>query len=340
MTNIKKSAIFMAFILIISSLTGCTSASLDTNSKNSNLSVVTTIFPPYDFARAVAGKMGDISMILPPGMESHSYEPTPSDIISIQECDIFIYAGGDSDAWVDDILASIDTSDIEIIKMTECVPVVEEEIKEGMQEHHHEHNDDHDNHDEHDDEDGEDHEDHSGHNHETDEHVWTSIRNSEMITQKICDTAVKIDPENSDIYKNNCKEYINEMNKLDNEFKEIVENAKRKELIFGDRFPIKYFVNDYGLDYRAAFVGCSSESEASAETVAYLIDRVRENNIPAVFHIEFSAHLIADTIADETGAKVVEFNTCHNVTKKQIESGVTYVDLMRSNIPAIEYALN
>lgn len=313
----------VAFLLLFAVLiqTGCTS-DLKTHKDSNKLSIVATIFPPYDFAKHITKEKADVKMLLPPGCESHSYEPSPADIIEVSECDVFIYNGGDSDAWVDDILSSIDTSSIEIIKMTDCVETIAEEHIEGMQEE--EHN--HENHDEYDEP-------------ETDEHVWTSIRNSEVITSDICDAICRKDVENGDFYKKNSSDYINEMSELDDEYIKLVENARRKKIIFGDRFPIAYFARDYGLTYYAAFVGCSSETEASAETVAFLIDKVKEDDIPVIFHIEFSTHLIANTIADETNAEVCEFNSCHNVSKKQIDSGISYVDMMRENMKSIEKAL-
>lgn len=303
--------------------TGCTS-DIKTKKDSGKISIVATIFPPYDFAKHIAGDKADVKMLLPPGCESHSYEPSPADIIEVSECDVFIYNGGDSDAWVDDILSAIDTSSIEIVKMTDCVETIEEEVVEGMQQNKHHHEDEHD--EEYDEP-------------ETDEHVWTSIRNSEKITSDICDAICKKDEKNSSVYKENSSEYIKQMSELDEEYKKLVENAKRKKIIFGDRFPFAYFAKDYGLTYYAAFVGCSSETEASAETVAFLIDKVREDKIPVVFHIEFSTHLIANTIADETGAEVCELNSCHNISKKQIEKGISYVDMMRENMKALKKAL-
>lgn len=335
MKNIKKLfkiilPLMLTFTVIFQ--TGCTS-DIKTKKDSGEISIVATIFPPYDFAKHIAGDRANVKMLLPPGCESHSYEPSPADIIEVSECDVFIYNGGDSDAWVDDILSSIDTSSIEIIKMTDCVETIEEEVIEGMQEnkrhHDHEHEDEHNDH-----EHEEEYDDP-----ETDEHVWTSIRNSEKITSDICDAICRKDEKNVSVYKENSSEYIKQMSDLDEEYKKLVENAKRKKIIFGDRFPFAYFAKDYGLTYYAAFVGCSSETEASAETVAFLIDKVREDKIPVVFHIEFSTHLIADTIADETGAEVCELNSCHNVSKKQIENGVSYVDMMRENMKALKKAL-
>lgn len=311
-----KKIISMIIAASLFLFSGCT-AEIYTPSNDGKLSIVATIFPGYDFAKHIAGNAADVKMLLPPGTESHSYEPTPNDMIMVKNCDIFIYVGGDSDAWADQILSAINTKNMKIIKMMDCVNTLDEEVQEGMQL------------EKGDEEEG-----------ERDEHVWTSIRNSEKILGNIAENMENKDKYNSRFYEKNYKKYLLEMKNLDDEYKKITAEAKRKILIFGDRFPILYFTRDYGLDYRAAFVGCSSETECSAGTLGYLIDKVKSENIPVVFYIEFSTHKIADVIAEETGAKKYEFNTCHNITQKQIDSGVSYVELMRQNEDGIKAALN
>ncbi len=294
------------------------------------LRVVTTIFPPFDFARQIAGGHAKISMLLKPGMESHSYEPSPADIISVESCDLFIYNGGESDTWVDDLLNTIDTSNLHVLKMMDCVDTLEEQAVEGMQGAH-----DH----------GHDHE--AGHVHdeegavaEYDEHVWTSPRNACAITEAIAAQMARLDPGNAQYYKANTAAYIQELEELDQTFMDITAAAKRHLILFGDRFPFRYFADAYGLSYRAAFPGCSAESEPSVKTVAYLIDKAREEEIPNIFYIEFSNQKIAQTLQEETGAVPLLFHSCHNLSKDEMERGTTYLELMRGNAENLKEALN
>ena len=304
--------------------TGCTMKNQGTG--DGRIKVVSTIFASYDFARQIAGNNAQISMLLKPGTESHSYEPTPRDIISIQECDVFIYVGGENDAWVDNILESMDTSEITIIKMIDLVDKYEEEHVEGMEEHVHTEDCHHEHHE---------HE----HHEEWDEHVWTSPVNAIEICKKITEVFCEKDVRNSDAYIKNSDKYIGELKALDEYFTDIVENADRKTIVFGDRFPLRYFVEEYGLEYFAAFPGCSSDTEASAATVVFLIDKIRDEEIPVVFKIELSSDSMARTIAEDTNTKVMVFNTCHNVTRNEFQSGETYVSLMYRNAEALKEAL-
>jgi zinc transport system substrate-binding protein len=467
------------------------------------ISVVATIFPPYDFTRTVAGDKADVTMLLPPAAESHSFEPTPQDVIKIQNCDVFIYNGGDSDAWVDDVLSSIDTSNMKIVKFIDCVEVVEEEIVEGMEDDEHDHDHDHEEEEEftiedvkdraltdwegdwqsvypylldgalepvmeHKAESGEqtaqeyyeyyktayetaiervvitaesmtyyisgvpvtaqyaykgtgiiteddeslwvrykfealgnppegapkyvmfsDHlhapektehfhlyasdtgfdalmadtnpvnfptyypaeltEDEIvaemiGHEHEEeaeiDEHVWTSPRNAKIVAQRISDALCEADAANADTYRANTAAYLNKLDDLDSQFQAVVDTAARKTIVFGDRFPFRYFADAYGLDYFAAFPGCSTETEPSAATVAFLIDKVKTERIPVVFHIELGNGKIASTIAEDTGAKVLELHACHNISRDDFQAGKTYLDLMTANVGILKEALN
>lgn len=476
-----------------------------TNEDDSDkVNVVATIFPQYDFIRQIAGDNVNLTMLLSPGAESHSFEPTPQDIIRIQNCDMFIYVGGESDAWIDEILDSMDTSNMEIVSLMDLVDTVEEEMVEGMEDDHgHEHsheihaediearpledfkgswqsvlpyfedgtldeyiaataeknektpaeektdflqkrateyktieitdtgltistdagnvsgeysyveyrpvyNDegeisnvwyvyqiskpseklptylafsdhaikpqDHDEH-EHEDElphfhlrygsesidaliDAEnwaptyypsgataedikeallDH-DHA-HEAEYDEHVWTSPKNAMTIVQALSDKLCTLDNANASVYEHNTATYLEKLGNLDNAFKEAVSAGNRKTLIFGDRFPFRYFTEAYGLNYFAAFSGCSTETEASAATIAFLIDKVKDENIPTVFHIELSNEKMADSICESTGAKKLLFHSCHNITKDDFESGIGYLDLMTQNVDNLKEAL-
>lgn len=297
---------------------------------DSRLNIVTTIFPQYDFAREIVGTNANVTVLLPPGTESHTYEPAPQDIIAIQNCDLFVYVGGESDVWIDDILDSMSDKVPDTLKLMDCVTTVEEETVEGMESHH-----DHDSADEHEDAQNHDHEEV-----EYDEHVWTSPINAIKIVRSMADAISALDNPNAEIYRKNADAYVDKLTALDNDFAEVVKTAKRNTIIVGDRFPFRYFADEFGLDYYAAFSGCSSETEASAATVAFLTDKVKSENIPAVLYVEFSNHKIADSIAETTGAKTLLLHSCHNVSQEDMKSGVSFLSLMQNNVETIRQALN
>ncbi|HWR23126.1 MAG TPA: metal ABC transporter substrate-binding protein [Feifaniaceae bacterium] len=315
----------LAVLLSMLLLAGCQSAPLSANEKNETnedkISVVATIFPPYDFVREIAGDNVTLTMLLPPGSESHSYEPTPQDIIAIQNCDVFLYVGGESDAWIDEVLSSMEDGGRRLIKLMDCVQPVEEELVEGMEEE-------------------EEEEDEGIRGPEYDEHVWTSPKNAKLIAAKISETLCETDPANAETYQTNTEAYLKKLDTLDAAFQDVVDSAARKTIVFGDRFPFRYFADAYGLDYFAAFPGCSAETEASAGTVAFLIDKIKAERIPAVFHIELSNEKMADTIAEATNAKKLLLHACHNISKADFESGVGYLDLMTNNVAALKEALS
>lgn len=320
----KFLAVIITSLILVATLCACgnkeNSVSKAQSGIDGKISVVTTIFPPYDFARQIGGDNVDLTMLLKPGTESHNYDPTPQDIIKIQNCDLFIYVGGESDEWVRDILESNDSKPKKIISLMDCVDTVQEEIVEGMEKDKDEDND--------------------GHEIEYDEHVWTSPKNAIIISKKISLALTELDKDNAKVYEKNTTEYSKKLSLLDSKFQNIVDNAKRKTIIFGDRFPMRYFADEYGLKYYAAFPGCSSETEPSAATVSFLIDKVKAEKIPVVFSIEFSNGKVADTICEDTGAKKLTFHSCHNVTQEQFDSGVTYIDLMNQNAESIKEALS
>lgn len=298
----KKILVIFGLILCI---TGCGKSS-------NNITIVSTSFPGYDIARAITKNSDiEVSMLLKPGAEMHDYEPTPKDIVDIKNSSLFIYVGGESDSWVDKIVSNLDLSKTSVIKLMDLVDLKEEELKEGM--------------------DGEDED-------EYDEHIWTSPINAITITNKLKEEIIKID--NKEIYEKNSNEYVNKLKEIDNEFRTIVDNSKRKEIIFGDRFPFRYFTDEYNLDYYAAFKGCSDATEASAKTISFLINKVKSDNIPVIFKTELSSGKIANTISKETGAKVLEFNSAHNISKSDFHAGVTMVDIMEKNVSALKEALN
>jgi len=333
--KLKSIALALTLSAFALTLIGCGTKNKPADSNaGGKLSIVTTIFPPYDFARAITGGKADITMLLTPGAEVHSYEPTPQDIIKIQKSNIFIRVGGESDAWVDKVLESIDASKIKVIALTECVETVEEEIVEGMQddeaEEEHAHGDK---------KDGDRKDDGEEEGPELDEHVWTSPRNAKIIVRKIADALAETDPPNAAAYNQNAEAYIAALDGLDAKFQDAVNGAVRKTVIFGDRFPFRYFADAYGLKYFAAFPGCATETEASAKTVAFLINKVKAEKIPVVFHIELSNKKMAEAISEATGAKVRLLHACHNITKADFEAGKTYADLMSANVETLKEAL-
>ena len=351
----RLAAVLLAIGTIPGIFAGC--AAGYEQAEDGRMKVVTTIFPPYDFARAISGEeeRAGVRMLLAPGEEVHSYEPTPLDIKEIQNCDLFIYVGAENDVWVDRILENMGDQKPETLRLVDLTDTVAEEIVEGMmQERGHDHGEEegHDHEDSHEEEEGHDYEDsheeeehaHSGdsshaEHEEADEHVWTSPVKAAQITEAIAQKMAQIDPANADYYLANAGDYEAQILDLDEQFRQIAEHAERSTLVFGDRFPIRYFAEEYGLDYYAAFPGCSSESEPSASTLAFLIDKVREEQIPVVFSIEFSNGNIARAICESTGAVQRTFYSCHNVTKEQMFGGATYVSMMRENLDVIREAL-
>lgn len=309
--------------------------------ENEKISVVATIFPQYDFVRQIAGNDVKLKMLLKPGEETHSYEPTPQDIIAIQNSDLFIYVGGENDAWVEDILESMPDNGRKTLRLVDCVDTVEEEHVEGMKE---ERGHDHDEDDADHDEDEADHEEHGQEDthsvHEIDEHVWTSPLNAIKIVEQIKEELCEIDPENASDYEENAEAYVEQLKELDQEFQDVVDHSKRKLMIFGDRFPFRYFAEAYGLDYYAAFSGCASDTEPSAATMAFLINKVRDENIKTVLKMELSNENIAKAIAEATNADVKEFYSCHNLTAEQFADGETYLSLMEKNVETLREVLN
>jgi zinc transport system substrate-binding protein len=321
-------AVFLAAIFF-----ACEGKKIDipkTGVSQDKLNVVAVNFPAYDFVRAIAGDRAALSMLLPPGAESHSFEPSPKDIVTIQKSDVFIYTGGESDAWVERILESVDVSKKKIVRMMDAVDTVEEEIVEGM-------------------EDEEEPPDGAEEGIAYDEHVWTSPQNARRIVQAIADVMCgaaalrEIDAVNAGgnavLFRQNADAYIKNLDELDGEFQAVVDGAKRKTIVFGDRFPFRYFADAYGLSYFAAFPGCSTETEPSAATVAFLINKIKAEKIPVVFHIELSSEKMADTIASETGAKKLLLHSCHNISKQDFDSGMTFLEIQKANVLRLKEAL-
>jgi len=324
----RRTVCFLVIIAVLLTgiLSGC---AYGKKKKDGKISVVTTCFPPYDFARAVAGDTADITMLLSTGAEAHSYEPTPRDIAEIQNCDVFICIGGEDEVWVDSILDAVDNDSMTVIRLFDYAELLEEEAVAGASPdgHDHHHNSEDELH-------GEVSEEHA------DGHIWTSPENAIRCVQAIEDAFCVKYSENADLYRRRGERYINRLEKLDNDFREITKNASEKVIIVGDRFPFRYLAHEYGLEYFAAFSGCSSESEPSVYTMAFLIDEILEHNADTVFYLEFSTRKLAEKLCDATGAKMLPLNSCHNVSKEDFNSGVTYIDLMYENLKNLKEALS
>ena len=313
---------FLCMILALLLLLSACGQSVEEDTNPDQLTVVATVFPAYDFARAVGGDLADVQLLLPPGTESHSYEPTPADILAVQECDLFIYLGGESDTWVETILESVELRG-QTLRMVDCVPLLEEETVEGMESYEEGHDHDHDE------------APGLGEVVGYDEHVWTSPKNAALITRAVGDKLAELDPANADTYAANSADYAAQIEDLDREFADFFAGVEDRTMVFGDRFPLRYFAEEFNIDYYAAFPGCSTQTEPSAATIAFLTDKVREEHIPTVWYIEFSNHLVADSIAESAGVKTAMFHTCHNVSADDLAAGATYVSLMEQNLETL-----
>ncbi len=323
----------LAALLCALLLSGCAARGAEAQD-DGRLRIVTTLFPYYDMARAVAGERAEVTLLLVPGREAHSFEPTPLDAVTISRADVFVCNGGESEEWVRDMLEAVGQEIGTVLYMMDYVDAREEEFVEGMQgaEEEHPHGSGEHGHDE----------DEHGHDEdgvEYDEHVWTSPVNAIRICEALCGELCAIDPEGESVYRENLRGYTEKLRALDAAFRQVVEEARFHTMVFADRFPVRYFVEEYGLTYFAAFPGCAEDTEPSARTVAFLIDRVREQGLPAVFYIEFSNEKMADMICEDTGCAKLLFHSCHNVSADELRDGVGYLELMQKNLEALKEAL-
>ena len=278
------------------------------------LRIVCTDFPCYDFARHAAGEGAEVMLLLKPGLEAHSYDPTPADILAIGEADLFVYIGGESDAWADSILAGFDGGDGPVaLAMMDCI---EAPIEEDGEEHGH------------------------GDGPEYDEHIWTSPRNAAAMVEAVGAAMGEIDPGNAAVYAENAATYAGEILEIDGALRALVDGAARRTLVFADRFPFAYLVREYGLDYLAAFPSCTADTEPSAQTVMALIQKVTEEKLPVVYTIELSTQAIARTVAEETGAQILTLQSMQTVSQDDFDAGKTYASIMRENIEALRKGLN
>ena len=322
----KIFAIILSVFLILPVFSGCNNK--DTSGSNKKLSVVCTIFPQYDWVKQILGDKAsgvDMTLLLDNGIDLHNYQPTADDIIKISECDLFIYVGGESDKWVDDVLKSAKNKNIQVINLMDVLKnsVKEEEVKEGME--------------------AEEEENSKEEEPEYDEHVWLSLKNAKTICGAISDSLGKVDKSNADTYKQNSNSYIEKLNNLDTEYQNTVDGAKRKTVLFGDRLPFRYLVDDYKLDYYAAFVGCSAETEASFKTIVFLANKIDELSLPAILTIEGSDKSIANSIISNTknkNQKILVINSIQSVTSEDVQNGMTYLSIMKDNLGVLKEALD
>lgn len=322
-------AILLGVLSISIPLAGVRTAEAGTTEDSGKkLKIVTTIFPEYDWTRAVLGDREvdvDLTMLLDNGTDLHSFQPAVKDIMKVSSCDLLIYVGGESDQWIEDALESAQNKDMKTINLMEVLgdTIKEEETVEGMQESDHGHEDEDEK--------------------EYDEHVWTSLRNASVICGIIAETLEEMDPENKDVYASNAAAYQEKLSNLDTEYQNTVDSAKQNTLLFADRFAFRYLVDDYGLNYYAAFSGCSAESEASFKTVTFLADKLDELGLKTVLTIEKSDDRIAQTVIENTETKdqkILELNSMQSITSDEIADGVTYLSVMEDNLNVLKEALN
>ena len=324
-------AIFMGVVSLSIPFAGLHTAEAGTkDTSDKKLKIVTTIFPEYDWTRAVLGEREadvELTMLLDNGTDLHSFQPAVKDIMKVSGCDLLIYVGGESDEWIEDALKSAQNKDMKTINLMEVLAdsIKEEETVEGMQENEHEH--------------GHEHEDEK----EYDEHVWTSLRNASAVCDAIAETLEEMDPENKDVYASNVAAYQQKLSNLDTEYQNTADSARQNTLLFADRFAFRYLVDDYGLNYYAAFSGCSAESEASFKTVTFLAGKLDELGLKTVLTIEKSDDRIAQTVIENTETKdqkILELNSMQSITSDEIADGVTYLSVMEDNLDVLKEALN
>ena len=363
------------FVAALFSLVACNDNPKSKIAKDHKISIITTIYPEYAWTKEILGTRTDsvnLTLLIKNGIDLHSYKPTAHDVAKIASADMVIYVGGESDEWIKDALTASPKKGRVEINLMEALGdrVKAEEIVEGMQaeeEHHHEHAEEHEHehHDEHAEEHEHKHHDehaeahehehhdehaevHEHHHHdeevENDEHVWLSLKNAEILVKKIAEELSKIDAAHASAYKQNAEAYIAQIQSLDAEYRTAVESAARKTVLFGDRFPFRYLVDDYGIKYYAAFVGCSAESEASFETIAFLAGKMDSESLPSIFIIENGNDKIAKAVLAASkksqDAQILTINSMQSITEKQINDGINYISLMRANLENLKKALN
>lgn len=328
----KYLVIILSIVMVVLSLSACgTQKTEDKTTKETHkLKIVTTIFPEYDWVKNILGDQADqadIKMLLDNGVDLHSYQPTAEDIMQISQCDLFIYVGGESDAWVEDALKEAVNKNMKVINLLDVLKdtIKEEEVVEGMQAEEEEEGDE-----------GEEEEP------EYDEHVWLSLRNAETLCRSIEKALAELNPSAASNYENNLNQYLSKMKDLDQKYQEVVNEGKNKTLLFGDRFPFRYLVDDYNLKYYAAFVGCSAETQASFKTITFLAGKVDELGLNAILTIEKSDQKIANAIVKNTRSKsqkILSMDSMQSTTSEDVMNGETYLGAMEQNLGVLQKAL-
>lgn len=320
----KKFFIVLLCIMIALSASSCQNAPDNVNEK---LNIVCTVFPQYDFIRQIAGDKVNLSLLLPPGSEAHSYEPTPEDVIKLKNADLLVATGGESEHWVIHLLNGEELKTTPVIYLMDTVTKHIAEHTGVMENITHSHAHNHSKDCEHPDE-------------EYDEHIWTTPSNAILMCREICNNLKMIDKENSLYYQTNADNYIKKLQNLSDGFIEAAKNAKRNSLVFGDRFPFLYMTEELSLEYFAAFPGCSSKTEPSAATLVFLTEKIKTEKIPAIFYVDYSDGRIAKAIAKECNIKVLRMYSCHSLSRQDFTNGETYLSLMERNLKSIKEALN
>ena len=345
----KLLAVITAAATVLS-LCACSSESGYSNSDSGKLKIISTVFPPYDLARQIAGDYADVTLLLPPGMESHSYDLRPADMIEIRESDMFIYTGKYMEVWAQTIIDSLDDS-VMVVDVSDGITLEKEEdyfVDEHIAHEHitHEDTDEDDEHGAHEDMDEDDEHDshaghsHSGHTHEYDPHIWTSPVYAMQMVENIVDALMEKDPQHAEEYRQRADEYIDKLAEVDAAFRQVSEESARRTIFFGGRFAMTYFVREYDFDCVSAYHDCSAESEPSISSVMRMIDEIKESGAKAVYYEELADPKVARTIAEETGVKLLLLHSAHNVSRQEYESGVTYLDIMWNNVEKLKEGLN
>lgn len=308
----KRSGLALILALILAVLAGCAQP---VQTQQGKLHIVATLFPQYDFARQIAGNRAQVTMLLPVGMDTHSYDPTPADILSVEKADLFVYTGEQMESWAHRIVAGVDAEQLQVVDISKGITLLQ--VTHNAQET----------------------AEQDGHDHTYDPHIWTSPKNAQMMVQTLLEAMCAADAGNADYYKANAERYIGQLETLDQQFREIVQQGKRNKLLFASRFALLYFTTEYRLQYQAAFDSCTSESEAGTQAVAGLISTVQAEDIPVVYYEELSEPKIAKTVCEETGCGMLLFHSCHNISKEEQQAGATYLSLMQQNAEHLKEGL-
>lgn len=322
--------VFFSLMLAVSLFSACSKSETPESGESvrpesKKLSIVCSIFPQYDFCKEIVGENAELTLLLKSKVDMHNYKPSAEDILKIRNSDIFIDIGGESDEWANEVFETVKSETPLVLSLINVVDAKDEKALEGMETEEHDHDD----------------ESHEGEEHaEKDEHVWTSLKNAELIVKAITEKVCALDPENADEYEKNSKTYLSKLSSLEKEYAETVKTAKRKVLLFGDRFPFGYLADDYSLECYAAFSGCSAETRASFETIAFLAGKVKEKELPFVLKIDGSDGSVAKTVASQSNAEVRTLNSCQSVSEDDIKNGVSYLSIMKDNLSVLKEVLN